>query len=416
MKATILTIGTEILFGQIVNTNAVFLSRELNAMGFDVMYHHTVGDNAKRLEDIINKSFDECDLIVATGGLGPTEDDLTKETAAKAMHDTLELHRESLEALEQMAARRNWVMTENNYKQVMMPTRSTVFDNPEGTAPGFALTEDRNGTTKIFIAMPGPPREMTSMWERRAKPYLLNMQDSVISYKIIRTFGIGESKLEMVLLPLIDKQTDPTIATYAKEGECSLRIASKRRTKEEADAAVEAMLSEVKAYIGECIYSEDNEEMYEVAGKLLLQKGLTISACESCTGGRFSADLVKVSGISEIFDRGIVTYSNKAKMDELGVKQEVIEEFTAESKEVALAMVEGLYCKTGSRICISSTGVAGPGALGDIPAGRMWIGVSIDGNAHVVELNTGKDNRAWNRMYCTLVMMNEIRKACLEIN
>jgi len=416
MRATILTVGTEILFGQIVNTNTVFLSRELNAMGFDVMYHHTVGDNAGRLEEIINKSFDECDLIVTTGGLGPTEDDLTKETIAKAMHDELELHHESLVALEDMAKKRNWVMTENNYKQVMMPKRATVFDNPEGTAPGFALTEERNGKTKIIISMPGPPREMTSMWERRAKPYLLDMQDSVISYKLIRTFGIGESKLETVLLPLIDRQTDPTIATYAKDGECSLRIASKRTTKEEADEAVDSMLDEVKNYIGEYIYSEDNEEMYEVVGRLLLKKGITISVCESCTGGRFAADLVKISGISELFDRGLVTYSNKAKIDELGVKTKTLEEFTAESRAVAIEMVEGLYKKTGSRICISSTGVAGPGALGDIPAGNMWIGITVDGKSSVVELNTGKDNREWNRMYCTLVMMNEIRKACLNIN
>ena len=416
MRATILTVGTEILFGQIVNTNTVFLSRELNAMGFDVMYHHTVGDNAERLEDIINTTFSECDLIVATGGLGPTEDDLTKETVAKTMHDTLAIHKESLAALEAIARRRNWTMTENNYKQVMMPTRSTVFDNPDGTAPGFALTEDRNGITKIFISMPGPPREMTSMWERRAKPYLLDMQDSAISYKLIRTFGIGESKLETVLLSLIDEQTDPTIATYAKEGECSLRIASKRKTKKEADDAVDAMLTKVRKYIGEYIYSEDNEEMYEVVGKLLLEKRLSISACESCTGGRFASDLVKVSGISELFDRGLVTYSNKAKIDELGVNPETIEKFTSESSEVAIEMVEGLYQKTGSRICVSSTGVAGPGSLGDIPAGKMWIGIAVDGKARAIELNTGKDNREWNRMYCTLIMMNEIRKSCLEIN
>lgn len=416
MRSAILTIGTEILFGQIVNTNTVFLSRELNAMGFDVMYHHTVGDNAGRLTDILDECFKDCDLVITTGGLGPTEDDLTKETVAEYMHDTLLLHEESLEYLKAYAKKRNWHMTENNYKQVMMPSRSTVFDNPDGTAPGFALTEEREGATKIIISMPGPPREMKSMWERRAKPYLLNLQDSVISYKLIRTFGIGESKMETVLLPLIDSQTDPTIATYAKEGECSLRIASKRRTIEEADAAVNDMLEKVKSYIGEYIYSIDNEEMHEVAGRLLCEKNISISSTESCTGGEFAAKLVKVPGISNVFERGLVTYSNKSKIEELGVKAETIEKHTAESREVAIEMAEGLYNKTKSRICISSTGVAGPGNLGDIPAGTMWVGICVDGKTDAIELNTGRDNREWNRTYCTLVMMNEIRKICLNIN
>ena len=416
MRATILTVGTEILFGQIVNTNTVFLSRELNAMGFDVMYHHTVGDNAGRLEEIINKSFDECDLIVTTGGLGPTEDDLTKETIAIAMHDKLERHEESLKALLAYAERRNWKMTENNYKQVMMPTRATVFSNPEGTAPGFALTEERDGVTKIIISMPGPPREMKPMWENHAVPYLLKLQDSVISHKIIRTFGLGESAMETVLLPLIDAQTDPTIATYAKEGECSLRIASKRKTKEEADAAIAEMLEKIKSYIGDYIYSEDNLDMNEVVGRLLIEKSLSISACESCTGGLFSEMLIKVSGISQVFDRGLVTYSNKAKMEELGVKEETLKTYSAESKEVALEMVKGLYEKTGSNICVSSTGVAGPGALNGIPAGDMWIGISVNGDAKVISLSTGRDMREWNRLYCALNMFNEIRKICLNLD
>lgn len=416
MRATILTVGTEILFGQIVNTNTVFLSRELNAMGFDVMYHHTVGDNAGRLEEIINKTFDECDLIVTTGGLGPTEDDLTKETIAIAMHDKLERHEESLKALLAYAERRNWKMTENNYKQVMMPTRATVFSNPEGTAPGFALTEERDGVTKIIISMPGPPREMKPMWENHAVPYLLKLQDSVISHKIIRTFGLGESAMETVLLPLIDAQTDPTIATYAKEGECSLRIASKRKTKEEADAAITEMLEKIKSYIGDYIYSEDNFDMNEVVGRLLLEKNLSISACESCTGGLFSEMLIKVSGISQVFDRGLVTYSNKAKMEELGVKEETLKTYSAESKEVALEMVKGLYEKTGSNICVSSTGVAGPGEFNGIPAGDMWIGISVNGDARVISLSTGRDMREWNRHYCVLNMFNEIRKICLDLD
>lgn len=413
MKTAILTVGTEILFGQIVNTNTVYLSRELNSLGFDVMYHHTVGDNAARLLDLMNECFKDCDIIITTGGLGPTEDDLTKETISLCLHDTLEMNEECKEVLEKHFANRGRKMTENNYKQAMMPTRGTVLDNPEGTAPGFILTEEREGFLKTVISMPGPPREMYAMWERHVKPYLMSLQDGIISYKLIRTFGIGESSLETVLFPLIDNQTDPTLATYAKDGECSLRVASKRDTKEEADAAVDDMIEKIKAIVGEYIYSTDDEDMYQVVGKLLVENNISISSSESCTGGLFAANMIKVPGISAVFDRGIVSYSNEAKIDELGVKKETIEKYSAESKEVAYEMAKGLYEKTGSKICISSTGVAGPGEYNGIPAGVIFIGLSVNGETKVIDINTKRDNREWNRNYAVLVMLNEIRKVLL---
>ena len=406
MKAAILSVGTEILFGQIVNTNTVFLSRELNTLGIDVMYHYTAGDNSGRLSDMLKMAFRDCDLVITTGGLGPTEDDLTKETVCEVMGDTLEMHQESLDALYAISKRRGYTLTENNFKQAMMPTKAVVFDNDAGTAPGFALSS--NG--KTAICMPGPPREMRRMWERRVKPYLLSLSDSVIYYRILRTFGIGESKLETVLLPLIDAQTDPTLATYAKEGECSLRIASKRRTLEEAKAAVDAIAEKVAEIAGEYIYSFDDEDLHQVVGKKLIERNITISACESCTGGLFSERLVSVPGISKVFDRGLVTYTERAKMDELSVKRETLDAFTAESREAALEMVRGLKAKTGSRLCISVTGVAGPDAIGDKPAGLIYIAVSFDGRGEVRVLNTGKTDREANRNAAVLHMFDLINK------
>ena len=464
MRCAILTIGTEILFGQIVNTNTVYLTRELNNMGFDVLYHHTVGDNAGRLKELILETYKDCDLIVCTGGLGPTEDDLTKETIAEAFGDKLEMHQKSLTELEAFAKRRGWKeITPNNYKQAMMPTKATVFQNDVGTAPAFALEGEYDGVgdliacqagfdgegdliacqagfddegldiegsainqRKIIVTMPGPPREMKWMWANHIKPYLLSFSDKALSYKIIRTLGIGESKLETVLLPLIDGQTDPTIATYAKEGESSLRIASQRATKEEADAAVDEMLGKVRGYIGKYIYSTSDEEIHEVVGRALIEKGISISVCESCTGGMFAEKLVEVSGISEVFDRGLVTYSNSAKIEELGVSEALIEEYGAESQEVAAEMARGLAIKTGSRLCVSSTGVAGPGnnvitvtdingnsSTKEILVGDMFIGVYFDGEVHVKELHTGRDDRVVNRNSCTLTMFDEIRKVLL---
>ena len=420
-----MTIGTEILFGQITNTNTVFLSRELNNMGFDVLYHHTVGDNEGRLADLMTDIFRSCDLIITTGGLGPTEDDLTKETAAEVLHDTLVRHEESVRWLEGLYASRGWSMTENTYKQAMMPSRATVFPNSNGTAPGFALSE--NG--RIIACMPGPPNEMKAMWSLSVKPYLESFSSEVIRYRILRTYGIGEPKLETLLLPLIDGQTDPTLATYAKVGECSLRIASKRATEEEAFAAIDEMTAKVMDIIGDNVYSLDDEELYMVVGKKLIANNLEISSCESCTGGLFASTLVKVPGISSVFDRGIVTYSERAKTEELGVPAELIAAKTAESPEVALAMAAGLQKKTGSRICVSSTGVAGPGPYHGLPAGTMFIGLVWDAciseraavsgeplpddpsvRFRVIRMDTVRDERETNKLFCVLKMLDSIRR------
>lgn len=433
MKTAILSVGTEILMGQIVNTNTVYLSRELNALGFDVMYHHTVGDNTARLMETMQLLYHDCDLIITTGGLGPTQDDLTKETVCEYMEDELVLDEASMAALEKAFEQYGHKMTENNLKQAYLPSRAVIFDNPHGTAPGFAL--ENNG--KYAICLPGPPREMKEMFVNHARPYLEDKTDGKIVYKLIRTMGIGESQLETELLDLIDGQTDPTLATYAKEGESYVRVASKRATREEAEAAVAEMIVKVRERIGKFIYSEDNEDIWTVTGRSLMKKGITLSAAESCTGGLFAKTMTDIPGISAVFDRSLVTYSNEAKMQELGVSPETLEKYGAVSGQTAREMAEGLYRASGSDICISVTGVAGPdGGTPEKPAGLSYIGMhckkgliknvdvltsantsaseSDEGITFVKELRTRDVGRQFNRNRSMLQMINMIYRVIGE--
>lgn len=407
MKTAILSIGTELLFGQITNTNTVYLSQKLNMLGYDVMYHYTVGDNPERVRDMIRLAFQDCDLVITTGGLGPTQDDLTKEMVCQVMGDELVMMDEVMSELESYFEKLGRPMTENNKKQAYVPSRAEVFINHEGSAPGFALEKDG----KYVICMPGPPREMTSMFEDSVMPYLQSMSEDVIYYRMLRAFGIGESALETKLLDLIDDQTDPTLATYAKEGECSLRIASKRKTEAEAREAVDEMVEKVKERVGEFIYSCDDEELVQVVCRKLMEKGLTLSSAESCTGGKFAAAVTDIPGISAVFQRGLVTYSNQAKMDELGVKAETLEKYGAVSEETAMEMVEGLRRVSGSDVCVSVTGIAGPGGGSDAkPVGLAYIGFVYGDKKLCRKLQTGDDSRQWNRQYSLLSMLDIINK------
>lgn len=407
MKSAILSVGTELLFGQVTNTNSVFLSQQLNMLGIDVMYHYTVGDNPKRLAEMIEQAFTDCDLIITTGGLGPTQDDLTKEIAAEVLHDELILHDDLLEELQSYFKKMNRVMTDNNKKQAYLPSRAVRFHNDAGTAPGFALEE--NG--KVIICMPGPPREMTRMFQLKVKPYLEEKSESIIYYRMLRTFGIGESMLEAELEEFINGQTDPTLATYAKEGESSLRIASKRKTLEEAEAAVDEMVEKVNKKVGQFVYSYDDEDLYSVVGHKLMKRNITTSSAESCTGGLFAQTLTDISGISKVFDRGLVTYSNRAKVEELGVNPETLEKYGAVSEQTAIEMAEGLKKVTGSRLCISVTGVAGPeGGTEEKPVGLVYICAILDDKRVCKEFRIRNTSRKWNRNYTLLLMLDMVNK------
>ena len=417
MKTAILSVGTELLFGQIVNTNTVFLSQQLNLLGYDVMYHHTVGDNPGRLKEMIVDIYKECDLIITTGGLGPTQDDLTKEMVCELFGDHLVVNERELKKLEACFGQSGLEMTEGNRKQAYYPSNARIFENSVGTAAGFALEKDG----KIIICMPGPPKEMNPMYFDEVKPYLESKQDSVIFYRTIRTFGIGESKLENKLIDLVENQTDPTIAPYVKEGETTLRIASKRSTLEEAEAAVADMIEKIKERAGKYIYSCDDEQLKDVVARKLVEKGLKISCAESCTGGLFAGKLIDYPGISAAFDRGFVTYTNESKHEELGVSLDTLEKFGAVSEQTAIEMARGVYNKTGSDICISVTGIAGPdGGTPEKPVGLIYIGVNY---SDVLEGGNGDKriekyrrvqmrnfSRSWNRNYATLCMLDIVNK------
>ena len=373
MKTSILAVGTELLFGQTVNTNATFLSDRLNHMGFDVMYHFVVGDNPARLKAKLAEAFSDTDLVIMTGGLGPTQDDLTKEMVAEYMGRDMHLDENVMAQLEEFFEKRGRKMTENNVKQAYLPDGCTPFYNASGTAPGFALSV--NG--KTAICLPGPPRELKWLWNNGVREYLEQFMEKKMFYRVIRTIGIGESDLETLLMPVIDGQTDPTVATYAKEGECTLRVASQRDTMQEAEEAVNEMISRIDDLAGDFIYSYDDEDLKEVVVRLLKEKGLKITSAESCTGGSFAAAITDVAGASEVLASAYVTYSNESKVREVDVPAEMIDRFGVVSPQVAEAMAKGAKARSGADIAVSITGYAGPEADPGHEAGEAYIGFAI---------------------------------------
>ncbi|MDR1952877.1 MAG: competence/damage-inducible protein A [Clostridiales Family XIII bacterium] len=407
MKATILAVGTELLFGQVINTNAAYLSSRLQLLGVDVLYHFTVGDNPARAASALERSIAETDLVITSGGLGPTQDDLTKEIIAEVMGVNLVLDEGVLSSIEEFFREIGREMTANNRKQALIPEGASVFYNDVGTAPGFMI--EKNG--KTVVALPGPPRELHHLFQKDVLPYLERRTDGVIRYKLLRFYGIGESSLESKLTPLIDGQTDPTIATYAKEGECAVRIASKRKTGEEALAVVDAMEERVKNLVGEFLYSDDDRELSAVVAAKLMARNLTIASAESCTGGLFADSLIAVPGVSKSFDRGYITYSNESKIDLLGVPKDIIETFGAVSEETAVAMAEGARERAGTDIGVSVTGVAGSdGGSAEKPVGVAWICVCGANGRKTKKLVTRDRGRNLNRHIFMLEMMNQVNR------
>ena len=401
MKTSILAVGTELLFGQTVNTNATFLSDKLNHMGFDVMYHFVVGDNPTRLKAKLAEAFHDTDLVIMTGGLGPTQDDLTKEMVAEYMGRGMHLDESVMEQLEEFFEKRGRKMTDNNVKQAYLPDGCTPFYNASGTAPGFALNADG----KTAICLPGPPRELKWLWDNGVREYLEQFMEKKMFYRVIRTIGIGESDLETLLMPVIDGQTDPTVATYAKEGECTLRVASQRDTAEEAEAAVREMTARIDELAGDFIYSYDDEDLKEVVVRLLKEKGLKITSAESCTGGSFAAAITDVAGASEVLASAYVTYSNESKTREVDVPAELIDRFGVVSSQVAEAMAKGAKARSGADIAVSITGYAGPEADPGHEAGEAYIGYAFGDKTGYREVSTSRNDRKWNRNYYLLRML-----------
>ena len=412
MKATILTIGTEILFGSIVNTNAVFLSRQLNDLGVDVLRHITVGDNRGRLLKALEQAYEDCDIVISTGGLGPTEDDLTKETISEFFGKTLVEHKDQLEIIRGWFESQGRVMASNNIKQAWFPEGCEILPNPNGTAPGFYLTD---GKRHIYV-LPGPPRENVPMFNDYVAPKLSAHEDGYLFYKIIRTTGIGESDLETKLISLIDGQTDPTIATYAKPFECTFRVASKRPTLKEAQDAVEECMVRIRELVGDYIYSEDNRELIEIVLQKMKEKGLTLSCAESMTGGMLAKQITDIPGASKVFRRSVVTYSNEAKISELDVSLETLEKYGAISPQTAEEMVRGLSLYSGCSICVSVTGNAGPDADEGKPVGQFFVGLMHDGKVTVKEFRANRNNRNYIREFACYQMIKMVHIALGNID
>jgi nicotinamide-nucleotide amidase len=390
LKAEILAVGTEILLGDIVNTNAHYLSKRLADLGISVYHQTVVGDNEKRLLNAYKLAFERADIVIATGGLGPTKDDLTKEIGAECFGKKLVLHEESLNYIKSFFERLNRPMSEGNRKQALFPEGSIILPNPNGTAPG-CIIEEKN---KILIMMPGPPKEMIPMFENSVVPYLQKFSDGVLVSKVLRVVGLGESAMAEKVQDIIDNQTNPTVAPYAKDNEAILRITAKGRTKEEAEKLIIPTEREIRERIGLDIYAEGETTLEAVVGEMLVKSNLTIATAESCTGGLLAGTLINYPGISSVFMEGAITYSNEAKMKRLGVKEETLEKYGAVSEETAREMAIGIAKASGTDIGISVTGIAGPGGGTDKkPVGLVYLGLYIKGEVKVKKLNQFGDRQ-----------------------
>lgn len=410
MNCEILSVGTEILLGNILNTNAQYLSKRLADLGIFVYYQTVVGDNPERLKRAYKIAFERSDIVIATGGLGPTKDDLTKEIASEYFGEKLILHEESLRKLEEFFKRRNLPLTEGNKKQAYIIEGSTVLPNDHGTAPGLIFEKNN----KILILLPGPPREMIPMFENYVVPYLSKFSKEILYSKILRLCGIGESYIEEKIIDLIENQTNPTIAPYAKEGEVILRITARAKNEELAKEIIKPIEDKIRKRLGEYIYGEGETPLEEVVGKILIEKKLKISIAESCTGGMITSRLINCPGISKVLIEGIVAYSNESKIKRLGVKEETIKEFGAVSKECAMEMARGVALNSGARIGLSATGIAGPeGGTSEKPIGLVYSGLYIDGELKYKEYRFSGD-RERIRNLTTMHVLNWLRREILH--
>ncbi|MDI3534136.1 MAG: nicotinamide-nucleotide amidase [Thermosediminibacterales bacterium] len=410
MNAEIISIGTELLLGQILNTNAQYLSKSLASIGINVYYRTEVGDNQKRLKSVFETALKRSDLIITTGGLGPTEDDLTKETIADVLGLELEEDFEALQSIKNYFEKIKVKMTNNNKKQALIPKGSIALPNRQGTAPGV-LIEKNNKT--VFM-LPGPPNEMMAMYKEHVEPYLIKRGQGIIKSKVLKFIGIGESSLEEKIKDLL-RSDNPTLAPLAGRGEVSLRITAKGTEAKKVEEKISNMEKLIRARVGKYVYGVDDETLEECVGKILVDKNQTISIAESCTGGLIADKLTNVPGISKVFDRCIVTYSNKSKIEELGVPPEILNSFGAVSKETATAMAEGIRKVSGSKLGLAVTGIAGPsGATPDKPVGLVYVALSTPENT-ICKNYVFNGRREIIKNRAALTALNMLRKYLINL-
>lgn len=386
MVVELICVGTELLLGNIVNTNAAYLSEKCALLGLSMYHQSVVGDNAERLKESLETALNRSDVVILSGGLGPTQDDLTKETAAEVMDIPLKEDPHSRERIEEYFKNSQYkVITDNNWKQALVPEGAIVLDNENGTAPGIIM--EKNG--KSVILLPGPPGELIPMFEGKVYDYLNKLQPEIIYSTMVRICGLGESFVENEIRDLIDNQTNPTIATYAKIGQVDLRVTAKAASEKEAAKLAKPMLKELVKRFGDHIYTMDeHKSLEEVIVHFLKERSLTLTTAESCTGGMIAARITDVPGASEVFKQGLVTYSNRAKRKLLDVKKTTLKEYGAVSEKTAKEMAKNGAFITGSDACVSVTGTAGPtGGTEEKPVGLVYIGCCYNNKTVVKEFH-----------------------------
>lgn len=418
MVVELLSVGTELLMGNIVNTNAAYLAEQCAVLGLSVYFQTVVGDNKGRLQDAIELAMERSDIVMLTGGLGPTKDDLTKETVAKVAGLELVEDQHTRECIQSFFdARKSVKITKNNWKQALIPEGAIVVDNHNGTAPGLIVEVKKGKNIKRIILMPGPPNEMIPMFRESIYPYLNKLQPDTIYSVTAKVCGLGESFVETEIADLIDKQSNPTIAPYAKTNEVHLRVSAKAKDKDAADKLIRPVIKEFKKRFGHYVYTTKEDETLEnVIVNMLAERDLSIATAESCTGGLLTSMLVNVPGASDVLKAGFVTYSNKAKQKFVAVEKASLKKHGAVSAKVAKEMAKGCAASAKADVGVAITGIAGPGG-GTIekPVGLVYIACCVNGKTKVSELRlTG--NRRKIREYAAAKAMVLLRECILAMD
>ena len=417
MKVEIISIGTELLMGDVVNTNANYLAKQLAELGFNHHYQIVLGDNPKRLFKQTQDSLKRSDILIFTGGLGPTYDDMTKEVVAKVFESELVFHEPSYQKIEDYFIKKGEPIPGNNKKQAMVPKDGLIFENEQGTAPGVAFEKEG----KVAILLPGPPYEMQWMFKHHVRPYLEAKQDLKIVSRHVYLYGIGESNVEEKLYDLMKNSSNPTVAPYAENGSLMIRVTSSAKTEAEALNAIDPVVQKLEKEFADYVYGIDTPSLEAALVKTLQEKKLKIATAESCTGGLLAQKITAVSGSSQVFETGLITYANKTKETLLNVNADTLEKYGAVSPQVAQQMAQNVQKLANSDIGIGITGIAGPtGGTQEKPVGLVYVGICYQNKVHVEKLLLGRNrtnerdlirqHAALTAMKLTLDFVNKVRK------
>ena len=391
MKAEIIAVGTELLMGEILNSNSRDIARELYNLGIDVYHQSVVGDNLNRVSKELETAFERADLVITTGGLGPTRDDLTKEAAAHFLKREMILDEESIRHLEDFFGSRGLPLNEGNKRQAYFPEGAKIIPNENGTAPACIIEFDE----KVLVILPGPPREVIPLMEKYIIPYLEKRTGKVFISDIINISGIGEGHMEEKIMDIIEAQENPTVAPYAKEHGLTLRVTASASTEQEARLLLEPVVKKVCDRLGMDVYAIGDTTLEAVVASLLIEQNLSISVAESCSGGLLAGRLINYPGISKVFKEGFITYSNESKINTLGVDSKILSKYGAVSEEVAKQMAKGAADRAKSDVALSITGIAGPdGGTDEKPVGLVYIGLYLLGEVKVMKMDSwgSRDN------------------------